>query len=110
MGGRGNIANRNVKPTLVVNAKLSGRWDVTLNNVDDYTIWRSGGIVSSYGEIAHLIEAQDKYLVFKTESGTKFKTDYSLNTIGKAKKYALSLKDITGDKYFKKTTVDFKGW
>lgn len=100
------LKERTIAPITV---NMSGRWPVTLNGEDTYTIWRSGGIQSDYGETVHLIEVQKNHLVFETESGAKVKTDYNLNTVGKAKEqgYAFTPRDITNDKNFKKSRVSF---
>ena len=81
----------------------------TLKSNVPYFIFRLSGILSEYGERCYLIEVQDKHLVFKTESGTTFKTDYKLNTVGKAKKagYEFHPADRTDDKHMKHSIVHF---
>ena len=114
MGGRGNSGSRNtqstkVEPNIVVEA--SDRLGNThiLDNTETYFISRSGGIVSEYGEPAKLVEAQEKHLIFKTESGETFKTDYQLRTVGKAKKagYEFTPHDLSNEKYMKRSKVTF---
>ena len=67
--------------------------DYELNEGTEVFVGRCGSGCSVFGERAYFTRATKQHLIFTTESGSVVKTDYYMNTIGKAAKnhYFVSL-------------------
>lgn len=72
---------------------------VELDENTEIFVGRCGSGHTVFGERAKFTKALAKHLVFTTESGAIVKTNYNMNTVGKASKegYFVGLGDRTND-------------
>jgi predicted fused transcriptional regulator/phosphomethylpyrimidine kinase len=82
--------------------------EIELENTEFY-VGKCGSGHAVFGERAHFTKATAKHLVFTTESGAIVKTDYTLNTIGKARRahYWVGIGDRTNEENYIHQSVSY---
>ena len=82
--------------------------EIELENTEFY-VGKCGSGHTVFGERAHFTRATAKHLIFTTESGAIVKTDYQMNTIGKANKahYFVGIGDRTNEENYIRQSVNY---
>lgn len=86
----------------------NSKWITIDENTECYA-GRCGSGHTVFGEPCKLFKVLANHLVFKTKSGSLVKTNYNMNTVGKAAKnnYWVGLEDRTGNPNYFESRVHY---